>query len=98
MHLGQGDDLGQRFRIAIQHGLGRAFGREEAIVGHILEARQAQLGEGGDVRQDGLALSPMTATMRILPALWFSMKSGTEPTPAAIWLPSMSAIIGALPR
>jgi hypothetical protein len=26
------------------------------------------------------------------------MKSGTEPTPAAIWLPSMSPIIGALPR
>ena len=36
--------------------------------------------------------------MRTLPALWFSMKSGTEATPAEIWLPSMSAIMGALPR
>jgi hypothetical protein len=40
----------------------------------------------------------MEATMRTLPALWFSMKSGTEAMPAVIWLPSMSAVIGALPR
>jgi len=30
--------------------------------------------------------------------LWFSMNSGTEAMPAGIWLPSMSPIIGALPR
>ena len=41
---------------------------------------------------------PMTATIFSFFCWWFTMRSGTDPTPALIWLPSISAIMGALPR